>query len=100
MVRFSECAEVVHGDGLRAGKKNTQQNPVMHNAITRVHIQGGDFFSLMRKFRRLPESWVQIYIAEIALALQHLHDMDIVYRDLKVSSAQQIPCAFPLIVVP
>jgi serine/threonine protein kinase len=39
----------------------------------------------MRKFRRMKEEWVQVYIAEIALALQHLHDMDIVYRDLKVS---------------
>jgi len=47
-------------------------------------VQGGDFFTLMRKFRRMKEEWVQVYIAEIALALQHLHDMDIVYRDLKV----------------
>jgi serine/threonine protein kinase len=46
-------------------------------------VQGGDFFTLMRKFRRLPEDWVRLYIAEIAMALQHLHDMDIVYRDLK-----------------
>ena len=48
-------------------------------------VQGGDFFTLMRKFRRMKEEWVQVYIAEIALALQHLHDMDIVYRDLKVN---------------
>lgn len=46
-------------------------------------VQGGDFFTLMRKFKRLPEDWVRIYIAEIGMALQHLHDMDIVYRDLK-----------------
>jgi serine/threonine protein kinase len=46
-------------------------------------VQGGDFFTLMRKFKRLPEAWVKIYIGEIALALQHLHDMDVVYRDLK-----------------
>lgn len=46
-------------------------------------VQGGDFFTLMRKFRRLPEEWVRYYVAEIALALQHLHDMDVVYRDLK-----------------
>lgn len=46
-------------------------------------VQGGDFFTLMRKFKRLPEDWVKVYIAEIAMALQHLHDMDIVYRDLK-----------------
>jgi len=46
-------------------------------------VQGGDFFTLMRKHRRLPEEWVRIYIGEIAMALQHLHDMDVVYRDLK-----------------
>ena len=37
----------------------------------------------MRKFKRLPEAWAMLYIAQIALALQHLHDMDVVYRDLK-----------------
>jgi serine/threonine protein kinase len=46
-------------------------------------VQGGDFFTLMRKFRRLPEDWCRVYIAEIGMALQHLHDMEIVYRDLK-----------------
>jgi len=46
-------------------------------------VQGGDFFTLMRKFKRLPEDWVRLYVAEIAMALQHLHDMDVVYRDLK-----------------
>jgi serine/threonine protein kinase len=46
-------------------------------------VQGGDFFTLMRKFRRLPEDWVKLYVMEVALALQHLHDREIVYRDLK-----------------
>ena len=46
-------------------------------------VQGGDFFTLMRKFKRMPEDWVRLYVVEIAMALQHLHDMDVVYRDLK-----------------
>jgi serine/threonine protein kinase len=46
-------------------------------------VQGGDFFTLMRKFRKLPESWAVLYVAEIAMALQHLHSLEIVYRDLK-----------------
>lgn len=45
--------------------------------------QGGDFFSFLRRFRRLDESWVSFYVAELGLALQHLHDMAVVYRDLK-----------------
>lgn len=48
-----------------------------------MYQQGGDFFTLMRKYKRLPEDWVRVYICEIAMALQHLHDMDVVYRDLK-----------------
>ncbi|KAJ1439753.1 kinase-like domain-containing protein [Ochromonadaceae sp. CCMP2298] len=46
-------------------------------------VQGGDFFTLMRKFKRIPEEWVRLYVMEVAMALQHLHDMDVVYRDLK-----------------
>jgi serine/threonine protein kinase len=46
-------------------------------------VQGGDFFTLMRKYRRLPEDWVRIYVCEVAMALHHLHEMEIVYRDLK-----------------
>lgn len=46
-------------------------------------VQGGDFFTLMRKFRRLPEEWVRLYVLQVAMALQHLHDREIVYRDLK-----------------
>lgn len=29
-------------------------------------VQGGDFFTLMRKFRKLPEEWVRLYIAEVS----------------------------------
>ena len=37
-------------------------------------VQGGDFFTFMRKFGRLRESWVQLYVTEIAMALQvHVH---------------------------
>ncbi|GMI13149.1 hypothetical protein TrVE_jg115 [Triparma verrucosa] len=46
-------------------------------------VQGGDFFTFLRKVGRMKESWVQLYICEIALALQALHDIDVVYRDLK-----------------
>eukprot|EP01038_Epipyxis_sp_PR26KG_P005248 gene5248-7293_t len=46
-------------------------------------VQGGDFFTMMRKFKRIPEDWVRLYVIEVAMALQHLHDMDVVYRDLK-----------------
>jgi protein kinase A len=51
--------------------------------ILLLSIKGGDFFTLMRKFRKLPEDWVRLYVLQVAMALEHLHDKDIVYRDLK-----------------
>jgi len=46
-------------------------------------VQGGDFFTYLRKVGRMRESWARLYICEVALALQHMHELDIVYRDLK-----------------
>mmetsp|Transcript_5551 Transcript_5551/g.7325 ORF Transcript_5551/g.7325 Transcript_5551/m.7325 type:complete len:531 (-) Transcript_5551:60-1652(-) len=56
-------------------------------------VQGGDLFYLLRQKGQptlaskgrsgLGEEWTRLYMAEIALALQHLHDQGIVYRDLK-----------------
>lgn len=36
-----------------------------------------------RRIGKMKEPAVRVYVAEIALALQYLHDRDIVYRDLK-----------------
>ena len=41
-------------------------------------VQGGDFFTFMRKFGKLKEAWVRLYISEMAMALQHLHELDVV----------------------
>lgn len=45
--------------------------------------QGGDLFTLMRRIGCMDEQGARVLAAEMALALQHLHDRDIVYRDLK-----------------
>ena len=55
---------------------------------TRVYLgldfmQGGDLFTLMRRQGRMGDEAARLYMAEIALALQHLHDHGIIYRDLK-----------------
>uniref|UniRef100_A0A7S1XE55 non-specific serine/threonine protein kinase n=1 Tax=Compsopogon caeruleus TaxID=31354 RepID=A0A7S1XE55_9RHOD len=47
--------------------------------------QGGEFYQFLQKQpnKRLPESAVKFYIAEVVLALEYLHHMGFIYRDLK-----------------
>lgn len=47
------------------------------------YIPGGELFQLIRKQAVLPLPQVRQYIAEVGLALDHLHKVGIVYRDLK-----------------
>jgi hypothetical protein len=58
-------------------------------------VQGGDFFTYLRREGRLPETRVKLYVAEIALALSHLHDLGIVYRDLKPENVRSRSLALP-----
>ncbi|VDD82125.1 unnamed protein product, partial [Mesocestoides corti] len=47
-------------------------------------VKGGDLFSrLSKEVLMFTEQDVMFYLAEIAIALNHLHELGIVYRDLK-----------------
>ncbi|KAF3913630.1 hypothetical protein ABW21_db0202823 [Orbilia brochopaga] len=46
-------------------------------------IEGGELFSLLRKSQRFPNPVAKFYAAEVALALDYLHSLNIIYRDLK-----------------
>ena len=46
-------------------------------------IKGGDLFHKLKADGFLKEDLVKFYGAQIAVALQHLHDIGIAYRDLK-----------------
>ncbi|KAF2164720.1 hypothetical protein M409DRAFT_25113 [Zasmidium cellare ATCC 36951] len=46
-------------------------------------IEGGELFSLLRKSQRFPNPVAKFYAAEVTLALDYLHSMNIIYRDLK-----------------
>ena len=46
-------------------------------------IEGGELFRHLTSQRRFPESQARFMIAQIAIALQHLHNQKIIYRDLK-----------------
>ena len=46
-------------------------------------INGGELFFHLRRAKRFTEEKVRFYGAEILLALNYLHAMDVIYRDLK-----------------
>uniref|UniRef100_A0A6G3MDS4 Ribosomal protein S6 kinase alpha-3 (Trinotate prediction) n=1 Tax=Henneguya salminicola TaxID=69463 RepID=A0A6G3MDS4_HENSL len=46
-------------------------------------VRGGDLFTRLSKEVMFTEEDVKFYLAEIAMALEHLHTCGIIYRDLK-----------------
>ncbi|KAF2648046.1 Pkinase-domain-containing protein [Lophiostoma macrostomum CBS 122681] len=46
-------------------------------------VEGGELFSLLRKSQRFPNPVAKFYAAEVTLALDYLHQQNIIYRDLK-----------------
>ena len=46
-------------------------------------LRGGDLFTRLSKEVMFTEEDVKFYLAELALALDHLHQVGIIYRDLK-----------------
>lgn len=49
-------------------------------------ISGGELLKLLQDVGRLPDDVVRIYVAEIALAIDFLHNAGIIYRDLKLEN--------------
>jgi len=45
--------------------------------------QGGELFNLLEQENIFDEEWASFYLAEITLALGHLHTNGVIYRDLK-----------------
>jgi len=49
------------------------------------HVGGGDLFSVLQQHGPFPPDGAKIYVAEVVLALAHLHSFDVVHQDVKVS---------------
>lgn len=49
-------------------------------------VQGGELFTHLHREEKFSEPAVRFYISEIVVALEQLHDSNIVYRDLKLEN--------------
>ncbi|KAJ6661849.1 hypothetical protein lerEdw1_013020 [Lerista edwardsae] len=50
------------------------------------YINGGELFTHLSQRERFTEDEVRIYVGEIVLALEHLHKLGIIYRDIKLEN--------------
>ncbi len=46
-------------------------------------IQGGELFAHLHKVQRFTEEATKFYTTQMVLALGHLHEQNILYRDIK-----------------
>uniref|UniRef100_UPI00398E3270 ribosomal protein S6 kinase alpha-5 isoform X2 n=1 Tax=Pristiophorus japonicus TaxID=55135 RepID=UPI00398E3270 len=50
------------------------------------YVNGGELFTHLSQRERFTENAVRIYSGEIVLALEHLHKLGIIYRDIKLEN--------------
>lgn len=50
------------------------------------YVSGGELFTHLYKAENFTESTVQMYIAEVVVALEYLHKLGIIYRDIKLEN--------------
>ncbi|KAF0295968.1 Ribosomal protein S6 kinase alpha-2 [Amphibalanus amphitrite] len=85
-------------DRLRTKKERDILADVQHPFVVKLHyafqtegklylildfLRGGDLFTRLSKEIMFTEEDVKFYLAELALALDHLHSLGVMYRDLK-----------------
>lgn len=54
-----------------------------HVFLVMDYISGGELFRMIRKQKKFTEEQAKFYAAEVVLALEYLHSIDIAYRDIK-----------------
>ena len=55
------------------------------------YYSGGNLFAHLKSSKYFDENRAKFYAAELLLALDHLHKMDIIYRDLKLENIMITP---------
>uniref|UniRef100_A0A8C6UUA9 Ribosomal protein S6 kinase n=1 Tax=Neogobius melanostomus TaxID=47308 RepID=A0A8C6UUA9_9GOBI len=95
---FNKMCSLLVRDRVRSKMERDILAEVNHPFIVKLHyafqtegklylildfLRGGDLFTRLSKEVMFTEEDVKFYLAELALALDHLHSLGIIYRDLK-----------------
>lgn len=54
-----------------------------HLFIVMEYVQGGELFRILRRQKKFDQDTTRFYAAEVILALEYMHELDIAYRDIK-----------------
>ena len=49
-------------------------------------MRGGELYRHLKNQRKFPEERAKFYAMQVALALGHLHERNVIYRDLKLEN--------------
>ncbi len=53
---------------------------MLHPLISNRFVNGGELFHHLQREQKFNEERSRFYSAELLLALEHLHDLDVIYR--------------------
>lgn len=62
------------------------------------YMHGGDCLSLLSSVKRLPEHVAQHFIAQVCMAVMHLHAHGVIHRDIKPDNVMVRSRRAPLLV--